>query len=1800
MEKHASISANQGLVLDSRTAGHLVSSIIMVFMLLSVSQVAAATVSCYQSITQNTVMDNDLVCSTGDALKITANNVVLDCNGHSITFNGTGGDTGNAGVYVRYNYRNITIKNCNIIITSNSGDGIVLRNGINGSSVINCTATGVSPYGGSIYVASGGYNNSIINCTARSIGVNPGVGTRIISSKAEYIYISVGSLDTQVIDTIAELPGTSSRMAAIWLFQANNTLMINTTGIIKDRNSSQCCAGGIVLEYAKNSTLINCTGATQNVTSNDRGGFFLRSNSVGNTLINCTAIRGGSETAMYIEGGSSNNTLTGLFVNGSGGTALYFYQSNYNNLTNLAVIGKYGYIISNSQGNNIVNNTINTTSTGISIGASVNNRIINSSIGSDTGTGIQISSANSNSIIGSKINSNGSHAYGISLSSAINNTISNSRVISATGNSYGIYSWKSANNQIINSNISGGNVGVSLQSSPDNRLINSTFQANLNYGAHLSYTNNTQIVNCSFSTLGDGGWGISFESTSSNNTVTGSFIRTKDTRGYTQYTINFENNANNNKIINSIVNTEGSSYCDPYDRKFVFTSSSNNEIRNATVGPDNKCHHIVLQGKSPGNTFIDTTIPSTANLYASPPYATQTNDSIAIKWSMDLAIQAIGGTPDNALVTIYDKSGAQVYSGYTDATGKIPTQTVTEYVWNSSGKMYQTPHTIVAYKAPVTATLNVTVNSSKNVTMILLFDAAPPVTTASVSGTVGQNGWYTSDVAVALAATDDSSGVNATKYSFDGVSWSQYSSPLVLSAEGSSTVYYYSIDNAGNTEDINSLNVKIDKTAPSAPVLNDPGEWDIDGNVAVSWSASSDATSGMDKYRVYRCNVITVGQTCTEAYLADAQGISYSDTGLFDANQYYYTVSAMDMAGLESQMSNEVDIKIDKTPPLPPEMSITNAIGAYVNQLGVSLAWTASQDPGAIASGVDYYNIFKGLASGAETLLTTVQETVLQHQDLSVAEGTKYYYQVNAVDNAGNTGDKSNELFVTPDVTAPTSSAALSGVMGDAGWYVSDVTIAITATDALSGVQRKEYDIDAGWTEYTGPVTVSAEGMTTANYRSVDNVNNAETAKSAVVKLDKTAPSSSASSSCTMGQNGWCVGDATVTLSSSDSISGVSKIEYSTNGGMSWSTYSSPFAVSSDGISLVLYKGTDAAGNVEVQKELVVKVDKTAPTTSHTASPDSDADGAYGSVATVTLSASDSASGAVATFYSVDGGAMAVGTQFTVSGVGTHSISYYSNDVAGNSEDVKFASIKIDNCPVAYNPDQIDTDSDLKGDVCDPCPGDPTDTCDPSATEAAVIGSSGGNVTTENGAMTAVIPEGAVTSDTTITLIAGASNFGVGSNMGIGNMLLHYDILPLGATFSQPVTLVFHYAQGTMPEAGKKERSIDVFYNDPAEGWVALGAALDMAANTLTIQVTHFSEYAVMEGADTDNDGIFDNWMGETDTCIYNSGPAEWQGCPYADLSIVEMHIIDLTKTKCPGGAGACKSSIGGASVKVFDRNDASFQARWTKNPSGVQYPDVYEADVGRIASCATAADGTCIAGEATAGDYLVIVKYADAETGKAVYSGKPKSATDFVNSLATKDFQVIKVYSKTGAVSFKAGDKTQIIGSLLEIIYPQYTIWESYEELYPFIFTSDSDWNVDVCMQIPTGYQIKYIMDDAGNLLPATQCAQAFVSDETKVVMFGIVDVGSPDPNMKIKLNAKDPKGKKHAVELDTPGITKARERAEKAKGLPFIGTLLGEDPVSAVGVLIALVAVIAAAVYIIGKQPAKKEKRGKKAGHN
>jgi hypothetical protein len=104
-------------------------------------------------------------------------------------------------------------------------------------------------------------------------------------------------------------------------------------------------------------------------------------------------------------------------------------------------------------------------------------------------------------------------------------------------------------------------------------------------------------------------------------------------------------------------------------------------------------------------------------------------------------------------------------------------------------------------------------------------DDVAPITEIAVSGTMGTNNWRTSDVSVALEATDNEngSGVEKTKYSLDeGITWLEYSAPFSITKEGENKIQYFSTDIQGNVEEIQTEIIKIDKTAPEAKISFNP------------------------------------------------------------------------------------------------------------------------------------------------------------------------------------------------------------------------------------------------------------------------------------------------------------------------------------------------------------------------------------------------------------------------------------------------------------------------------------------------------------------------------------------------------------------------------------------------------------------------------------------------------------------------------------------------------------------------------------------------------------------------------------------------------------------------------------------------------------------------------------------------------------------------------------------------------------------------------------------------------------------
>lgn len=107
---------------------------------------------------------------------------------------------------------------------------------------------------------------------------------------------------------------------------------------------------------------------------------------------------------------------------------------------------------------------------------------------------------------------------------------------------------------------------------------------------------------------------------------------------------------------------------------------------------------------------------------------------------------------------------------------------------------------------------------------------------------------------------------------------------------------------------------------------------------------------------------------------------------------------------------------IDPTVPGTPVLS-----GSAGNAI-VHLTWTAPSNGG---SAITNYRVYRGAASGGETLLATLG-SVTSYDDSAVTNGSTYYYQVTAVNSLGE-GARSNEAAATPQAAAvPTAPQSLT------------------------------------------------------------------------------------------------------------------------------------------------------------------------------------------------------------------------------------------------------------------------------------------------------------------------------------------------------------------------------------------------------------------------------------------------------------------------------------------------------------------------------------------------------------------------------------------------------------------------------------------------------------------------------------------------------------------------------------------------------------------------------------------------------
>jgi hypothetical protein len=191
---------------------------------------------------------------------------------------------------------------------------------------------------------------------------------------------------------------------------------------------------------------------------------------------------------------------------------------------------------------------------------------------------------------------------------------------------------------------------------------------------------------------------------------------------------------------------------------------------------------------------------------------------------------------------------------------------------------------------------------------------APSVTVTCDAAACKGAGWYTGSVSALATATDLGSGVSTTEITLDGsttaISGSSVSLPVT--GDGVHALSARATDVAGNVATPTIVSIRIDGTAPSAASGLAAATGASAGQVALTWTAGSDATSGVAGYTIRYVQSATCPAASPSAYPSTTSvgAVTAATVGeLVSGKKYCFYLVTLDAAGNQSGPSNVANAK---------------------------------------------------------------------------------------------------------------------------------------------------------------------------------------------------------------------------------------------------------------------------------------------------------------------------------------------------------------------------------------------------------------------------------------------------------------------------------------------------------------------------------------------------------------------------------------------------------------------------------------------------------------------------------------------------------------------------------------------------------------------------------------------------------------------------------------------------------------------------------------------------------------------------
>lgn len=389
----------------------------------------------------------------------------------------------------------------------------------------------------------------------------------------------------------------------------------------------------------------------------------------------------------------------------------------------------------------------------------------------------------------------------------------------------------------------------------------------------------------------------------------------------------------------------------------------------------------------------------------------------------------------------------------------------------------------------------------------VLIDKTTPVTSSTIEGTSGENGWYISPVLVTLTSSDGEgavfdptssagegfiSGLDQVLFNKNESGLAPYSVPVPFNTDGTNTLDFYAVDQAENEEVEQSLLIKIDAQSPTAIFQKEEGFVITNGFTKeneISFSVSgTDETSGVSSVITYvRFDENGDGTLAgtndfgfsenAQSKISTANGATDSGTYVFARDgKYEFKVVVTDNAGNTAE-SDIVTVNVDRTSPttIDDAPSIVPAVAPFTIIL--------SPNDKATSSGIDqtYYTI-----DGTSPTTSSSRGTKVTLTESDIDEDGYFTVKYFSVDKMGN----SESIKIATNSPA---DADEDGMPDD---------FELTYTDPAS-----ETSLEAGDDEDEDGLTNLQEYQNKTNPQNADT--DGDSVNDAVEVLDGTDPNSS-------------------------------------------------------------------------------------------------------------------------------------------------------------------------------------------------------------------------------------------------------------------------------------------------------------------------------------------------------------------------------------------------------------------------------------------------------------------------------------------------------------------------------------------------------------------------------------------------------------------------------------------------------------------------------------------------------------------